>query len=414
MGSYITGVIIAIVMVLGLYAAVETAAGRPVFSTQDKHEGLSTAELKKISAKEADLTADDVRGDEENRIAAILQLGEKPGELKDTFPLLAKLAAHPEEKIKNAAHAAIYRIGEPATPLVRDFFDRDTLQDNRAACSAIRAIGPSCKIYMDDVKALLLSEEKIERRCGLYALQGLGVEGVVLMDEIITCVLDEDFNNRCSACRILESFGGDAAPAIDVLLQLLEEGNPSTRGWAAVCLGSIGAENAGDHNFPELIASKLDAINPVEVQRLLKGLALLGPDAITVVDAVEEKAKHKDGFVRSHAAYALWRITDKGDIPFKLLGDMLADDHLAPEALDLIGRMGPDAFPLLDTVTKKFSSEEAAVREEAAIAVGSMGPVAKKAISKLSVLLEDKDAMVRVAARRAIEKVTPVEKSTEK
>ena len=408
MGSYITGIIIAMAMVFGLYAALETAAGKSLFA-QDKYDSTDPVKLRKIASADVDLRGEDIKGQLDNRVEAILQLGGRPGDLKETVPLLARLANHQDIPVKNAAHASLNLIGQPAAPFMKSFFDRDTLDDYRAACSGIRAIGEPCKIYLPQIKKLLQSDVKIERRCGLYALQGLGKSGIDVLDEIIVCLDDEDFNNQCSACRILESYGADAAPANEALLKLLETGNPSTRGWAAVCLGGIGAKNAKDVDIAKVLASKLDARNPIEQQRVLTGLALLGPDAIGVLDAVKKKAEHRDGFVRSHAGYAIWRISKDDDVPFKLFEEMLANDQLAPDALDLIGRMGNAGLPMLDRVVKKLSSTEAPVREEALIAIGRMGNGAARAKSQIEELLKDDDALVRVAARRTLEKIASKE-----
>ena len=88
---------------------------------------------------------------------------------------------------------------------------------------------------------------------------------------------------------------------------------------------------------------------------------------------------------------------------------MLDNDQLAPDALDLIGRMGNAGLPMLDSVVKKLSSTEAPVREEALIAIGRMGNGAARAKSQIEELLKDDDALVRVAARRTLEKIASKE-----
>ncbi len=390
MVSYAMGVLVAVGVVFGLYVAIEVPLTGPMFA-QDKLGSHSVDELLKIA----------VDPKSEDQIEAILQLGKRPGDLAITVPVLAKLTLSYEELVKNAAYSSLQKIGEPAAEHVRQFLDARTMENYKIACSAIRAIGPSCKIYMPEIKELLSRDKVMERKCGLFALQGLEFEALAALDEIIECIDDEDFNNQCSACRILEKLGPDAMEAEEALLKLLDEGNPSTRGWAAVCLGAIGPTTAHP-DIANILAARLVARNPIERQRILVGLAYLGPEAKNVAGDVRAQLETRDEFVKAHAAYTLWRITGNTDETLSVLGELMNSVGAAQDSIELLGKMGDKALPLLNSVVRNLDSEEAGTRELAVVAIGNMGPKASSAARQIKELLNDSDALVRIAARESL------------
>ena len=91
-------------------------------------------------------------------------------------------------------------------------------------------------MYLPIVKEWLTSDDRQVRKQALYALQGMGKHSLEAIELVVKALDDEDFNNQCMSCRILETLGPDAIPAEEKLLNLMKEGNPSTRGWAALVL----------------------------------------------------------------------------------------------------------------------------------------------------------------------------------
>ena len=397
MRSHFTGTLVAIIVLVGTYAAYQLSIGNPVFG-QDRLGNLSEEELR-VTAE--DLTSRD-------QIEAILQLGVRPGDLSKTVPVLAKLATIHNEIIKNASDSSLQVIGPDAAEHVRPFMDENSTKGYRIACSALRAIGPGSKIYITELKDLLKDDNPIHRKCGLYALQGMGDEAQPAMEEIILCVLDKDLNNQCMACRILENFGPDAIDAEAALLEVQKNGGPSTRGWAALCLGAIGPTSS-DVDVAELLAKQLQPredgrpISPIEQQRVLTGLGYLGPEATKALDTVREKLNGKNQFVRGHAAFALWKITGDADEAGGVFRTLLNDSTLVNDAVFLVGKMGPDALILAPDVANSLNSSQPATRELAVTAIGNMGSAAASYKPKVKSLLNDNDPLVRMAARKAME-----------
>ena len=397
MRSHFTGTLVAIIVLVGIYAAYQLSIGNPVFG-QDRLGNLSEEELR-VTAE--DLTSRD-------QIEAILQLGVRPGDLSKTVPVLAKLATIHNEIIKNASDSSLQVIGPDAAEHVRPFMDENSTKGYRIACSALRAIGPGSKIYITELKDLLKDDNPIHRKCGLYALQGMGDEAQPAMEEIILCVLDKDLNNQCMACRILENFGPDAIDAEAALLEVQKNGGPSTRGWAALCLGAIGPTSS-DVDVAELLAKQLQPredgrpISPIEQQRVLTGLGYLGPEATKALDTVREKLNGKNQFVRGHAAFALWKITGDADEAGGVFRMLLNDSTSVNDAVFLVGKMGPDALILAPDVANALNSSQPATRELAVTAIGNMGSAAASYKPKVKSLLNDNDPLVRMAARKAME-----------
>ncbi len=397
MRSNFTGILVAILVLVGIYSAYQFGTGKPVFG-QERLSNFSEVDLRTAAE---DLTSRD-------QIEAILQLGVRPGDLSKTVPVLAKLATIHNEMIKNAADSSLQVIGADAAEHIRPFMEENTTKGYQIACSALRSIGPESSIYIEELKDLLRDDNPIHRKCGLYALQGMGDEARPAMEEIILCVIDQDLNNQCMACRILENFGPDAIDAEEALLEVQKNGGPSTRGWAALCLGAIGPTSS-DVDVAELLTKQLQPrkdgrpISPIEQQRVLTGLGYLGPEATKAIPTVREKLNGKNEFVQGHAAFALWKITGDAKEAGEAFRKLLNDPSRVNDAVFLIGKMGPDAISLAPNVAKSLRSSQPSTRELAATAIGNMGSDATSYRSELKPLLNDSDPLVRMAARTAMQ-----------
>lgn len=400
MGSYIVGTIVALGLVAGLYTAHETSTGNSFFGPV-KLTSYSEHQLRELAQE---MGAPD-------QVEAILQLGERPGDLEKTVPVLAKLATTQYELAKNAADASLEEIGAPAAEHIREFVDQRTTRGYQISCSAMRAIGPGCEIYLPELKRLLEDENPLHRKCALYALQGMGKHGKSALEQIIVCVEDPDLNNQCSACRVLEKLGSDAAEAESALLKLQQNGGPSTRGWAAICLGTIGSTNSNVDIADTLTKQMLPrsdgrGTSLIEQERILAGLAYLGPQASQASEMVREKMADPNKFIAGNAAYAFWRITGDAATSMSALRGLLNNPESVDATLLLIGKMGVDGSGLAGDVARKLRSAEPDTRELAVVAIGNMGPAAIKFEPDISERLHDTSPLVRMAARRALKNMT--------
>lgn len=392
MGSYFWGIVVAACLVFCVVVVHETSTGNSLFG-QNRVVSLSEDELRALAV---DFSSDD-------QLEAILQLGDRPGDLRKTVVLLASLASVRNESFKKAVETSLETIGANGAVHLRDLVDERTTNGYRMSCSAMRSIGPASKMYLPEIIRLLEDENPLHRKCGLFALQGMGPAGKAAMKQIVACVLDQDLNNQCMACRILENFGTDAIDAEESLLELQKHGGPSTRGWAAICLGAIGPTSSGV-DIAELLAEQLGqpSISSLEQERILKGLAHLGPEAIKVADVVRENMNASDKLVSGYAAYALWRITGKPEGSLSTIRNLLANQLTVDDGLSIVARMGPEGVVMVHDAARELRSHAQNTRRLAVVAIGNMGPAAKGYESRIRGRLKDTDPMVRMAARRAL------------
>lgn len=312
-----------------------------------------------------------------------------------------------------AAEISIQKIGAEAMPAIKSALASKDRSQSATACRAIKAVGPDAIELLPELIELLESGESFNQRAALYALQGVGDQAFDAIEPVAGCLASDDFNVHCMACRFLEKFGPDALPAEDGLIQILHNGNPSSRGWAAIALGAIGPTDKNDI-VPMLIARLIEARAHVEKQRILLGLAHLGREAQRAIPTVKEYLNSRSHRVQPHAAYALYKIGDEktvmDDVFLKALGDINKRDA----AFELIKRLDPEeAISLQSGLVQLLSAQEEDVREKAVLAIGRLGPAAKEALPKVKKLLDDPDVLVQEAAAQTIASLT-YEPKTEK
>ena len=160
--------------------------------------------------------------------------------------LMQHLQVGGSELTQSAAEISISKIGRDVLPAIKDALTSKNRREIAAACYAVKAIGPTAVDLLPQVFELLESSDPFLQRCGLLALQGVGDEAFEAIEPVADCLDSDDFNVHCMACRFLEKYGPDALPAEERLVKILDHGNPSSRGWAAIVLGAIGPTDKND------------------------------------------------------------------------------------------------------------------------------------------------------------------------
>lgn len=408
MRDYIIGLVVAGVVLTSGYVTLEMIAGRAVFS-QDVAPTIPNDQLLAVLTKEG--------ATEEERVAAILQLGDAKTDLDVIVPVLVKWLGN-KAIYRQSCSMALEKIGDAAVEHIKPYFAsefetnaygqisnvKEVLGDRAAGCSASRALGDRCKIFLPKIQAMLKADDKKLRFCALYALEGMKESAKESLDLVITCLDDEDFNNQCYACRIVKMLGPDAAKAEPKLQFLLVKGLPSVRGWAAICLGAIGPSPSNSDNASAL-AKNLKTASPVELTRILDGLAGMGPRAKHVTKDIRELLNNWDRDVQAHAAIALWKIDDDLQLAIDTIGNLLTSEGYEQDGLDMAATMGKDAFPLIAKIKSLVKSDDAYTRERVAIAIAEIGPQAKTAAPALKTLLNDEDPIVRYQAIQALKAI---------
>lgn len=148
-----------------------------------------------------------------------------------------------------------------------------------------------------------------------------------------------------------------SAVADEQLTRKLANIKPSQASFTQLC-------PAAEGDVRELVKS-LDDENLEHVKRSLHRLGRIGPDAAAALPALDYFLKHKDGYVRVHAALAICRI-----------------DGVSPAALE--------------TLTTTLKTPDPGLRSFAAAVIAELGPEGSDATPALAIALEDPDAYVRL------------------
>lgn len=397
MASYVTSIAIAVAVLAGLLGLLTYTHDGSALGLQDSVEELKYEEVIEIAKDRASKA----------RLDAVLHLGDEPGDLSITVPLLAQLSIDPQELTRFAAVISLGKIGEPAAPYLKDLVESEDPAKISQGATAIKAIGPGGKLYLPLMKEWLTSDDRRVRKRALYAMQGMGPHSLEAIDLLVKALDDEDFNNQCMSCRILEALGPDAIAAEQKLLTLMKEGNPSTRGWAALVLGAIGPTDETD--TAKLLVDNLDAFLQVEKQRTLLGIAHLGPEAAQFEDRIRTLMNDEDKHVMPHAAFALWKVTGNPAESLEVFREMFKSRDYLDDSIEFVGKMQQDGAPLVDDIAVFLTEENEGTRELAVVALGNIGPPAAKVLGKIKPLTWDDDALIRHAAKEAIKQIEQTE-----
>ena len=393
MASYVTSVAIAVAVLAGLLGLLTYTHDGSVLALQESIEELKYADVVEVAK---DPTS-------KGRLDAVLHLGEEPGDLSVTVPLLAKLTVDSQELTRFAAEISLGKIGKPAAPHLKELVESDEPAKISQGATAIKAIGPGGELYLPLMKKWLTSDDKQVRKRALFAMQGMGQHSMEAIDLVIKALDDEDFNNQCMSCRILEVLGPDAVAAEDKLLTLMKEGNPSTRGWAALVLGAIGPTDETD--TAKVLADNLDAYLQVEKQRTLLGIAHLGPEAAQFEERIRTLMNDNDKHVMPHAAYALWKVTGNADESIAVFREMFKSRDYLDDSIEFVGKMQKEGAPLVEDIAEFLEEENEGTLELAVVALGNIGPPAATVLGKIKPLTWDDDALIRYAAKEAIKQI---------
>ena len=347
----------------------------------------------------------------EVRIRAIRELAKRPMSFDTIVPVLARLTASDDSQVSAAAQSSLSEIGESGVEMLRPLFEEKTKTASLIACSAAHSIGPPSKIFLPEIKKLLEDGDRVERRAALFVLKGIGDSNVELLDEVIVSLSDINFNVRCMACRVIQSYGPKASKAEPKLLEMLDKGMPSIRGFSALCLASIGpklkSKDVADKIAKKLKGDGIRPVTPVVHGRYLVALTLLGDESKKHLDLIRKGLDHHSTLVKANSAFAIYQISGESMETEELVERLLKDETRAPELLGLIGKLKDDAAPFVPAVSRSLGSASPATREMALVALMELGIEDPAIIKKVEAMLDDPNEDVSNTAKEALESLKP-------
>jgi HEAT repeat protein len=226
---------------------------------------------------------------------------------------------------------------------------------------------------------------------------------------------------RLGAIQALGGFGAAAAPAIPLLVDILEHGDALSRGFAMNALAQLGptakpavaalvARLRRKHDPDE--AAALSRLNELRGWSLaenstvfaIMALAALGPDAQAAVPPLIEALADPDPTLRRMAAHTLAEIgpTAHAAIPALVARLSDPDPSVGSSAAGALGTLGAVAVPAL---VEALDDRDTAVRQLAIAGLGQAGPAAATALPDLLLALADPDEEIRVPAAHALAQV---------
>ncbi len=348
-----------------------------------------------------------VEGKGQERVDAIMQLANGKFEAKTVVPIVARATADKDEMVRAAGDAAILKFGEKAVPILDEMLSESYFdsKDFAAACGAARVLGTKAISLLPKLQKAVASDEIATVKFGLYGMQAMGDATSASMDDFLRLLDHKDLNVVVGVCRILEQLGPKAAPATDKLVDLLETGVLSVRGWACIVLGAIG--DSEKHDIVALLTKKLDAFTQSEKQRAMIGLGHLGPKAKSAVEKVTKLMNDSTRSCQPQAALTRWQITGDADTSLAMFEELLPTVDYKRDSIQHLGEMGAAAAPLIEVIVQDLNSDEIDIRELAVTALGKIGPAAKSTIPAIKRLLasDESDVLIRQAAELAISRI---------
>ena len=346
--------------------------------------------------------------DDAVKVDALIQLGRSTDQLDQVVPAVVGQLGELDPLVSSAASQAMVDLGAKAVPHLKPFLQSDDYRTYSLGCEACRVIGEPCAVYVPLLMERLEENDPRMRGPSIGAMANFGKAALPALDQVIAGLAPQPGNPRgfmtqVHACKVLVSLGPDARPAGAKLVELAEQGNPSSRSWATVALGAIGPVD--EYDVVEILDDKLDEFLLLDKQRALQGLALIGPPAKQALPNIERLMQDKSKSCPHDAAYAYWRVTGDADRPVAVLVELLKDVNFQTEAIEILGDMGPAAKNSVPALVEQLGSSEDHLREGAVLTLGAIGPQAKAALPALEKMKRDPDALIRSAALRSISEI---------
>ena len=175
---------------------------------------------------------------------------------------------------------------------------------------------------------------------------------------------------------------------------------------SAVALLSLCPNATGD------VREQIRSLNTNDVETLkreLHRIGRMGPDAAAAAPALEQLLKHKDGFVRTHAALALARMQQSPPQAVQTVVDGLKspDPGLRSFAAATLAEMGPQAGNALAELANSLDDRDGYVRLHAAEVLIRYEQWSYRSLETLLECLTDKDENVRWLATYSLAELAP-------
>ena len=210
---------------------------------------------------------------------------------------------------------------------------------------------------------------------------------------------------RDEARRRLQELEGEAAAVLPILVEALNAPSADTSQAAEAVLSSVGL----DAEHVPLLVDLLTNGEPRARKYAAEALREIGPEAASSVPALTQALKDEEWTVRRSAARSLGAFGPQAADALPALIEALGDDErgVRERVVWALVEVGPQAPGVVPALTDALEDKERVVRQLAAWALGSMGPQAAEAVPALIQTLSDPVPNVRAEVLRAVGRIGP-------
>jgi HEAT repeat protein len=315
--------------------------------------------------------------DEFDRLPATFALGQIGKATADAEATIRKNVESTDQVLGTVSIWTLARLHPEDKALVREATEKlcEGLKSKeervRAACArGLAALKPGPDILLPVMeKALEGADESVVRE----ALSALASLGPAAVPKLIDALKHE--GTRPYVVYILGEQGAAAKPAVEALINLLDDKNPAVQHEVPMALGKI------------------------------------GPDAKAAVPALAKALQEHEGTVCYGIAYALGRIgRDAGEAAPALMKTLESkDESLSMLSAWALAQMHPLndklAAKVVAVLVRALAEPDAKFRRGAAEALKQLGPQAKSAVPALKKAMKDEDQSVREMSAQALKAI---------
>jgi HEAT repeat protein len=402
----------------------------PTAKVQDKREACSKLCRMETAAKDATgaVIKLAISDDPRLRAAGMETLGWIAEDLDRVTPILIQGFKDGERAIGSKATEAMYRLGLPALPYLKNALKDSNATIRIRALTALSLFDGESRDCKSTVLQALKDEEPEVGEAAIWTLAYMQPPDADMVDALKAIVANDKApaRNKLAAVRALGGYHRDAVAAAPALKKLLHDGTKDLRFQTALALASMA--EAKDDIRPLLLEEMKGAERRVRAANALWQLGEKS-DAITpaLIVAVKEAKDQEDGSV------PLRLLADMDGAAVSELTKLLADEKFvlrvdAVRALVRTGREGRDAVPslmklkddkspelqqavlsalaqlagpdkeIIKAYVDKLEHTSPAVRAQALFALAVCGAEVKDAVPAIASCLSDRDPTVRQTA----------------
>lgn len=374
--------------------------------------------------------------DDDSRVRAhsARALGKIGDPAKPAAKALAKLVADEDETVRRAAVHALIRIkpgDEMVVPLMKEALGNADPHVVAFATHSLAEVGPD--IVPPMIKAM---EDERTIYWAILVLAELGPDAKDGVPALAKALVHEDEEVRHEAAQALRAIGPGAQDAIPQLIKALDD--EFAQMPAALALGSIGPPAKTALERLRKVSSEADDV-----------MEICAVWALASIEDDDEKLKNDtaptlvqfmvsdDQEVRRAAALALLQLEPGPEIMAPLIAKVFenASDEaradmidavstlgaaavprmikaleypaIRQQAVEILGRLGPDAAEAVPALLEHIEDEDAELRADILTSLGHIGPGAKAAVEAVMKAMEDEEEEVVVSAIFALGKIGP-------